>query len=85
MSEQLMKIGEVAAQLAVSKGTIFRWVREGRMAAPLRHGPKYSRFRKSDIDAFMADLIAGQPATTVQPPRPPKTPLVTPPWEGAAA
>jgi excisionase family DNA binding protein len=43
---------EAADQLSVDRDTIFRWIREGKLAAS-KLSPRIVRIRQSDIDALI--------------------------------
>lgn len=55
-SEELLKIGQVAVMLKVTKETLRRWDKSGRLKA-IRLGERWGvgdrRYRKSDIDSLM--------------------------------
>jgi excisionase family DNA binding protein len=44
---------EVADLCRVAKTTVFRWAEAGDLT-PIRLGPKVIRFRRSDVDRFIA-------------------------------
>lgn len=50
----LLTFTETAEHLRVDRSTVYRLVAEGRLPAPIRvgHSP---RFRRSDIEAYIAD------------------------------
>ena len=52
MDEELLTIKEAARFLKVSEVTIYRLTREGELPV-IRRGRRYTRFRKSDILAFL--------------------------------
>ena len=56
MSSELMTLEEVAHYLKVSPRTARNYVREGRLPAPLRLGPRCLRWRHAEVEAL------GQPA-----------------------
>jgi len=51
LPEQLMRQGEVAKLLNVSKSSVWNLVRAGVLPAPLKFGPRMSRWRLSDVEA----------------------------------
>lgn len=77
MAERLLKVGEVAERLSVSENTIWRWTADGRLAPPIRRGTRYTRFKESDINAF---IEAERPVSA----KPAQPLAVRPPWETAA-
>lgn len=44
----------------LDKSTIYRWIREGRLAAPIRLAPQTTRWRLSDCQKLMDEMIAGE-------------------------
>ena len=58
MQDKLLTSTEVAAMLNVSPDTVFRWKREGRLPKALKLGPRATRWRQSDIQAFIDRLEA---------------------------
>jgi len=54
--DYLMTYSEVAAYLRVKVHTVYQWVCTGRVKVPfVRLTGKTVRFRKSDIDRFLAE------------------------------
>ncbi|WP_202962190.1 helix-turn-helix domain-containing protein [Salinisphaera shabanensis] len=45
---------DLADRFLVSRNTIWRWAREGRLPQPVRLGPGCTRWRLSDVEAFVA-------------------------------
>ena len=43
----------VMSVLGISKNTVYRWTREGRLPAPLKIGPNSTRWRAADIRAYV--------------------------------
>jgi excisionase family DNA binding protein len=56
MSSELLTLEEVARYLKVSPRTVRNYVRDGRLPAPLRLGPRCVRWRRGEVEAL------GQPA-----------------------
>jgi predicted DNA-binding transcriptional regulator AlpA len=58
---------ELAARYGVIRPTVWRWVSEGRLPAPVRLGPNTTRWRLIDIEEHEAALepavCARRPAT----------------------
>ena len=52
MSERLLSVREVASQLGLHRGTVYRLIREGRFPSYVLLGSQ-TRFRQSDIDRFI--------------------------------
>jgi len=50
---QLLKVHEVAAELRVSRHTVYDLVRSGALPA-VRLGPHQTRISKTDLDAWLA-------------------------------
>jgi excisionase family DNA binding protein len=57
----LLKVTEAAEELNVSRAKAWQWVRDGRLPAVKIDG--ILRIRRSDLDAFVAEL-APRPAST---------------------
>lgn len=51
--DEFLTTSEVMSMLRVSRSTLLRWVDDGRLAAT-RLGPRALRFRRSDVDDFVA-------------------------------
>lgn len=49
---------QVAERLAVSRATIWRWVRRGTFPAPLKFSPGITRWKLSDVEEFEAERAA---------------------------
>lgn len=63
-TEVLLKVEEVAELFQVHTSTVFRWARTGEMPKPL-HIKRSTRWRKSDIDDFLAgNALVPAPART---------------------
>lgn len=66
MAERLMSTDDLSDYLAVSKETIYRWIRTG-------HGPKrfklgvHNRFRRTDVDAWLETRSSGGSKETSEP------------------
>ena len=58
MQDKLLTSTQVADLLQVSPMTISRWKREGRLPKALELGPRSTRWRESDIQAFIQKLEA---------------------------
>lgn len=52
----LMKLTELCDQLAVSRGTIYRWLNEGKFPRPVRIGGRAVRWRAEDVEAWCSSL-----------------------------
>lgn len=50
-SAELLTVGQVAAQLQVSRGTVYNLVRRGELIA-VKVTPRKTRFRVEDLEAF---------------------------------
>ena len=51
---------DVAARYGVSRITIWRWARTGRIPQPLKIGPNTSRWNSAELEAHDARLMAGR-------------------------
>lgn len=49
-----VRLPVVCALLGISAPTVYRWVREGRIPAPRKIGPRVSGWRVSDLRALLA-------------------------------
>lgn len=57
-TERLLTVGEVAERLRMAKGSIYRWISQGK----LRHvklGHRAVRVRVSDLEAFIEERTRG--------------------------
>nr|WP_254722216.1 AlpA family phage regulatory protein [Gilvimarinus xylanilyticus] len=52
-----MRVRRVCDSVGVSKTTWYKWVQEGKAPKGIRLSPGITVWRKSDIDAFIAQLI----------------------------
>jgi prophage regulatory protein len=55
-SEQLLTIQEVADLLKVSKRTVWRWLRQGRLPVPIRCSERCIRWQASVVRAYLKAL-----------------------------
>lgn len=58
MHERLLKVSEVQARLGISRACVYLWIREGRLPAPLKLGPKAARWPESVIDRWIEAAVA---------------------------
>jgi excisionase family DNA binding protein len=67
---QLMTVAQVATLLHVRKKTVYGWIKAGRLRAARLPGGTDLRLRRSDVDAFVADLFdaSGSPPMVMKPP-----------------
>ncbi|MEX3961663.1 helix-turn-helix transcriptional regulator [Paraburkholderia sp. EG286B] len=62
-TDSIVRPRAAAAFLGVSIATLYRWAREGQIAPPIKLGERTSGWRRSYLDAFIADREArGVPA-----------------------
>lgn len=54
----LLNLEELSAQFKVNRGTILLWVAKGEFPSPIRIGRRTLRWRDSDIEAFVEELVA---------------------------
>ena len=52
MTEDLMKTKDVLEYLKISRSTLYRLIKEGKLA-PIKMGPKTLRYRRSDVDQLV--------------------------------
>jgi len=63
MSEQeYFTDNQLARRFAVSRATIWRWVSNSEFPQPIRLGPKCTRWRKDEVEAWEAKQAAGAAA-----------------------
>ena len=55
-SETYLTDLDVAAKFKISRATVWRWMRGGKLPRPYRLGPNCVRFAKSEIEAVEAQL-----------------------------
>jgi len=53
MDNILLSDRELAAQLRVSRASIWRWVRMGKLPQPILIGERTRRWRSTDIEALL--------------------------------
>ena len=57
MAEPLMTIKDLCAYLQIGRTTVYEWVEQGELPAPLTFGAsRVKRWRKSDVDAMGAGI-----------------------------
>lgn len=52
----LIGIGDLCKQIGVSRGTIYRWVKEGTFPAAVRISPGAVRWRSEDVEQWRTSL-----------------------------
>jgi prophage regulatory protein len=52
----LVRLSDLCDQLAVSRGTIYRWLGEGKFPRPVRIGERAVRWRAADVEAWCGSL-----------------------------
>lgn len=52
---QLLRREEVCQRIAVSGPTLYRMVKFGGFPAPIRVGPRASRWREDEVEKFLQD------------------------------
>lgn len=56
---RIIRPAQAARQLGVSRATIYRWEKEGRLAPRVILGPNTSGWREEDLAAFIASAPRG--------------------------
>lgn len=56
---------DLALRYSVSRITVWRWAREGRIPQPCRLGPNTTRWNRAELDALDARMMAGQRAGAI--------------------
>ena len=59
-TERLLTRRDVQALVGVTTSTFYRWLRSGRLPAPLMIGPTSPRWRASEIDQWLDSLPRGK-------------------------
>jgi prophage regulatory protein len=54
----LIKCHEIQADFTLSRATIYRWMKEGKFPKPTHLGTNMVRWKKSDIDNWLAEREA---------------------------
>jgi prophage regulatory protein len=60
--DYLLTAQDVADLLRIGKRSVWRWLREGKLPAPLRYARNCVRWRASDIQKFVARQQGAAPA-----------------------
>ncbi|HVW53027.1 MAG TPA: helix-turn-helix domain-containing protein [Trinickia sp.] len=58
MSDSILRPREAAARLGVKKDCLYKWVRKGLLAPPIKIGPRTTGWRESYITSFIAQREA---------------------------
>ncbi|WP_093429098.1 helix-turn-helix transcriptional regulator [Thiohalospira halophila] len=58
MTDQFLTDRDLAARLGVHRTTPWRWAAGGDFPQPIRLAPNCSRWRESDIEAWLAERAA---------------------------
>lgn len=64
MNERLLRLREVMAMTGLGSSTIYRYIQAGTFPAPVKIGGFTSRWRESQIAAWIEDLPLRGPART---------------------
>jgi|YNPMSStandDraft_1061717.scaffolds.fasta_scaffold55162_1 excisionase family DNA binding protein len=59
--ERLLKVEEVATTVGLSRACIWRWAARGRFPQPIRLGNKTTRWKRSDVEAWIAAAEKAEP------------------------
>jgi excisionase family DNA binding protein len=57
----------VCERYAISNSTLYVWIKEGRLPAPIRIGPRAVRFAMPSLLEFEAKLVTATPGTEEAP------------------
>ena len=55
MAEQLLRDREVVERLGIGKNLMWEWTRTGYFVQPVRLGKRVTRWRASEVDAWIAE------------------------------
>jgi prophage regulatory protein len=58
MNDLILRPREAAARLGVKKDCLYKWVRKGLLAPPIKIGPRTTGWRASYIETFIAQREA---------------------------
>lgn len=58
MEEALLRIAQVIGRTGMNRTGIYRGIKAGTFPRPVKLGPRASAWRRSEIDAWIADRIA---------------------------
>ena len=60
-NERLVTIAHTCEILGISRPTIYRWIKDAKMAFPvaIKIGPNSVRFRLTDVEAFINHKMGG--------------------------
>lgn len=50
---------ELCAELGISRATLYRWIKDGLIAAPIQLGPRRVAFPLSSIEQFISSRSEG--------------------------
>lgn len=66
VDDQLLSAKTCAATLDIAKSTWWAWVADPAFPVrPVRYGERFTRFRRSELTAWMASLESGQRTTQI--------------------
>lgn len=54
ITDTYLSVSHVAGRLGISKSTVWRWVKDGHLPAPVKLGPGCTRWRASDLEAALS-------------------------------
>lgn len=57
--DQMLRPAEAAAYCGVTKQALYKWAREGKIAAPIKLSSHTTVWRKSALDAFISEREVG--------------------------
>ena len=57
-ADTLIKCHKIQTDLALSRATIYRWMKEGEFPKPIHLGTNMVRWKQSDIDNWLAEREA---------------------------
>ncbi|MCZ7652124.1 MAG: AlpA family phage regulatory protein [Thermoanaerobaculia bacterium] len=58
---------DLANSLAISRATVWRWVREGRLPPPVKIGPNTTRWLAEDLEQFWRECRSLRGPAEIQP------------------
>lgn len=56
MNDRILRVREVVDLVGIHRSTLYKMMGRGEFPRPLQIGPNSRGWRKSDVDAWMADL-----------------------------
>ncbi len=62
--ERIIRVREVLHRVGVHRGTVYKWIKDGRFPAQVQLGANSAGWYESEIDAWIADPTGWRPPDT---------------------